>query len=570
MRDASPPSAGSSVRAEALMAVSEQPSPDRSPSLPRASSRGESAARRWLVPLLLVALYVGLRLAFLDSDPPLKMLHGHTTGELLVEPIAKASEARNWALFDTFIPNPSDHYQFWRPQSPVWVYPLALVFRVFGVSYVTLRLYSIAFCVVGLWSLLMLARRRVGETAMIVLGVFVAVDHAGILYERCGLLEPIVSSLLMLTLDALDRSRAKVQWLIAASALALGAFLVKQAAVVVVPSLLVFGGWALVEAKGVEAKWRWRAIVVVTGIALAGLLAFVVTRAAYQRGLTWNYRWVMLGKQEFRDIDFDEPQDTKLFPSPARLGERMLLLGRLLPATMPLALIETGRIAAALFRRSKVDRTRLLFAAYFASTFALLVAVKPTTVRYLLMIFAPAAFLAAAVVSDALSGALFAKRAPMSASDAEPATERSAEAPLANTRSRALRWGAFAILAGYVAFHAYGYEEFVTTRTRNVVEAAAAIRKHVGSPPRATIIGFRSAPIVFETPYQHFYVKNGFNETRPELDALDPTQLLLMPDRDETRSILQRADQEMLDRSKPVQSFRIYKQTVTLYDVAPR
>ena len=58
-----------------------------------------SRARSRLLIAIFVGLFVVARLAFLRADAPLGLLHGWTTRELVVEPIAKASEARTWAVF---------------------------------------------------------------------------------------------------------------------------------------------------------------------------------------------------------------------------------------------------------------------------------------------------------------------------------------------------------------------------------------------------------------------------------------------------------------------------------------
>src|ERR1035437_3511526 len=98
-----------------------------------AISRHPRRARLALL-VALLTLFVGLRLAFLTADPPLFLPNGLIANELFVEPPAKAHEARNLALFGAWQTSPVDNYQFWRVQSPVWVYPLAAWFRAFGVS----------------------------------------------------------------------------------------------------------------------------------------------------------------------------------------------------------------------------------------------------------------------------------------------------------------------------------------------------------------------------------------------------------------------------------------------------
>src|SRR5262249_27730802 len=123
---------------------------------------------------LWVLLFVLIRLAGIDADPPHILPNGGRAQELWAEGAAKAQEARNWALFGRFQVHPADNYQFWRPQSPVWVYSLAGFLKLFGVTTVVHRVHSILVGALGLIAVLGYARKQLGSVAWMLLGLFLS------------------------------------------------------------------------------------------------------------------------------------------------------------------------------------------------------------------------------------------------------------------------------------------------------------------------------------------------------------------------------------------------------------
>ena len=109
-----------------------------------------SKLRSALLLVSLLLLFVGLRALALTADPPAKLPYDINTRELFAEGAAKAHEARNYALFGQWQTHPVDNYQFWRPQAPVWVYSLAAVFKLCGVSIASFRAHSILVAGAGL------------------------------------------------------------------------------------------------------------------------------------------------------------------------------------------------------------------------------------------------------------------------------------------------------------------------------------------------------------------------------------------------------------------------------------
>ena len=498
------------------------------------------ATPRALIAALVVA-YVAVRLLFLRADPPFAMFHGWHLRELLVEPVAKASEARNFGIFGSFKPNPADNYGFWRPQSPVWVDSLGLFFRVFGAGYAPLRIYATLVCAAGLWALLALTSRRLGVLAAALTGFFLVFDHVGILYERSGLIEPVVAALILVAYDALDRAREKVTWLLVAEVVALAAFFAKQAAVVAFVPLLVCSILALVDARGVARPRVARAAVLGAAAVLLGVLAYGVTRPEYQRVLTWDYGNVMLGRGGFQPIALDDLDKGSVFANLDILKERAGVAARIFLFTGPLALIEIGRVFYGLARRRPVDRARLLFALHAVCTAAIIIATKPTNVRFLLLLSAPFAFLSASLLSS-----LWAR--------------------LAAGPRPALRRLVLVVPAAFLAFHAYQWGLFAVHRTYHVTEAAARVTASVGDRPDAVIIGFWSAPIVFDTRYQHYYVKPGFNDTRSRLDALKPTHFIFFTkDGDPSKEIVKRRDRPLFEGATRLWTSSIHHRGIAFY-----
>ncbi len=500
------------------------------------------ATPRALIAALVVA-YVLVRMLYLRADPPFAMFHGWHLRELLVEPVAKASEARNFGLFGTFKPNPADNYGFWRPQSPVWVYSLGYFFRIFGAGYAPLRIYATLVCAAGFAALLDVTHRRLGALATALVGVFIAFDHVGILYERSGLLEPVVGSLILIAYNALDRARAKVTWLFAVEIVAFAAFFVKPAAVVSVVPIVVGSVLALIDARGVDRPRLARGAVLGAAVVLSGVLAYLVTRPEYHRVLTWDYGNVMLGRSSFQSIDLDEINKDGV--TLGILKERLGVAGRIFLVTGPLALIEVGRVAVSVARRRPVDRARLVFAVHVVSTLAIVMATKPTNVRFLLLFSGAFAFLAASLLTS-----LYA----MAKAGARPA----------------LRWAVLAVPLGFLSFHAYEWGVFASESTYRVTQAAAMVKREIRQRPDAVVVGFWSAPIVFDTPYQHYYMKPGFNDTRRIIDQLKPTHFLFfVKEPDLARDILKRRDPVRLAHAVKIKTFTMHHRQMVFLRAAP-
>lgn len=497
------------------------------------------AERRWLLLAVAIALFFALRLPFLRSDPPPFMFHGFSTIELMVEPPAKSSEARNYALFGTFVPNEADNYRFWRAQSPLWVYPLAGVYRVFGVSYTTLRLFALAWSLVGMLALLGTARRTFAPVAVVAFVAFAVIDHVDAVYGRAGLLEPAVAAALSIGVAALVRANERVWWLIPAMLAFLAAFFVKQAAITALPALLVFGVVALVRARGVEKKWLARGAILVVAAALLGLLLFVVTRVDYQRTITWNYNHVLVGKgNNSSGIEAEDVLESNVMAAWVTLLHRLQGIGTIFLVTFPLAVATVVTTIVRGIRERRLDFARAVFSLWFVSALAALFITKPSGIRFLVLLGPPCIFLAAAKIDDFVQ-ALPTWRAPL----------------------------ALTLGAAHLVYQCIGWGFVAANTSYDIVEAGPILEREIG-PKKAVIIGQWAAPAVLETPYEQYYVKDVFNSDAERLDALGVTHTLLRKG-DFTRSFLAPAAKKIVDGT-PVVTIPFYRAyEVTLAEVPP-
>ena len=121
----------------------------------------------------------------------------------------------------------------------------------------------------------------------------------------------------------------------------------------------------------------------------------------------------------------------------------------------------------------------------------------------------------------------------------------------------------------YVVAHlgAWGY---ALTRLTHEVEAASdVVQEHVAGRDDAVCIGLWSSPVILETTCRHYYVKKTFNSTREALGSLRPTFLLLLPEKDDTRTILRRVWPELMKAARPLRTVTLRKQEMTISEVDP-
>ena len=265
--------------------------PSKSASPPSGTGEGRvvaGKARRVFnraAPFLLVAVVLlgfGLRAADLKADPPpdLSWSTAHYSDEGL-----NNYSARNMALYGT-----------WRTDDflPYVVYPLtnmlvALVFRLFGIGFVQVKLIALLCGVLGVWVMYLLVRREAGRKAALVAALGLATCYPLVMYSRLGLVETMQILFLLLTGFFFSRGLEKPANMLLSGLFAAGTVLfVKVSAVFIIPVMVALFAWQLLEARGKPAGTRplrrgigyWFAGVGVTAIAWF-FLVFLPYRADY-------------------------------------------------------------------------------------------------------------------------------------------------------------------------------------------------------------------------------------------------------------------------------------------------
>jgi 4-amino-4-deoxy-L-arabinose transferase-like glycosyltransferase len=505
------------------------------------SASAANARKQALIMAVLALVFVAIRCVLLTADAPLRV-HGRDARELFAEPPAKSHEARNWALFGDFEVNPADDYQFWRAQSPVWVYPLAGYFRVFGTDYPQLRTFSTLYATLGFLLLLSIAAPLMRTSIWVFMGLALALDPLYFHTSRVGFIEPAVATWVTFAVWALLRAERDLRWLIAAYAACALAFFTKQAGLYALPlaafATLYLGGRAM---RG-TAEERGKVWEVITGaIVVVALSGLYIATSDYWRAVTHNFAHVLLGSEA---------------PPPNRYRGVGSLLYRLydeeryehfmsaLPVTGLIAVVTLLYFCVRLVRsaRSKAwppyHEAVLFF--WFACTLLAMQAIAKSQLRFWTIVI-PAAALIAGL------GIEWARRT------------------LAAHGKRGDRWLLAIPLIALVAWSGYGHFRYIRSARNTVVDAARAIEAHIGKRD-ATVVGFASPGIVLGTPYKNFYIRGRFNAERSLIAKLGVTHLLLLHGRDPTRIILQREFPGLVEGLRPELDVRVRNQELSLYD----
>lgn len=495
---------------------------------------------RLLCGLGLLLAFIALRLAFIDADPPRYLPSGYHAIELFAEPPAKSHEARNYALFGAFHTNPVDNYQFWRAQSPAWVYPLAGFYSAFGVGYAELRTFATLSSALGLVGLLFVARRRLSAVGTGALGLFVVCDYIGLHYGRVGLLEPALNSLLVWVALTLLLARRHVLWLVPMTWVFALALLTKQTSLYLAPLVLAFGlpAW-LRAARAGPRKRLYQGLVLGHALALGGVLVAYALTDEYLRTVLWNFGHVVHGEDGATTLDA-EGLDVVGFAS--RFGDltKSWRFISTYPVTGTLAVLEAGRLLRRVMKRRAIAPWQKLALAWFASAALTLFATMLTDVRFYVLLAPPVTLLAASAVES-----LF-------------------RADFVRQRRSGPALALAATLGVFFLHNGFNYGRWITERSYETRDIARDVEATVGAE-KAVFIGLWSAPVVLGTPYLHYYVKNDFNASRASLQALGVTHLLLKDNYDYTRTILEREYPELLPTLTPTRSYVLRSKNLTLY-----
>ncbi len=259
-------------------------------------------ARRFAIALgLVVMLAAVLRGVYPTADPPWRSPVGvvwHDEG-------AWTHNARNKALWGTWV---TDN---WNPLyvAPVFTGLEYAAFRTFGVGLWQARSVSMAAGVISVWLLGLAVARMGGRTAGLIAAGLLATNYVWVVYSRAALMEATMIAFMVASFHAAVRTQDRPVWGLLAGPLALAAYFTKAAAVSFVVALGLVAAVAAVEpwwraraaapagegtapATGARSREHRAALAILTGLALAGLVALLAFVAPH-----WNdyrfYNWQM-------------------------------------------------------------------------------------------------------------------------------------------------------------------------------------------------------------------------------------------------------------------------------------
>jgi 4-amino-4-deoxy-L-arabinose transferase-like glycosyltransferase len=495
---------------------------------------------RLILAIVLLVLFVGLRLAYLTADPPRNLPNHARIYELFTDPPAKSYEARNRALFGDWAASPADNYQFWRLQAPVWVYPLSWFYRLFGVGYAQMRIYSTLCAASGLLVLLALAARRLRGGSYLLAGSFLTFNYYYIIYGRSGLLEALLNTFVILTVLCLFLAQRRLVWLLAAEWALVLSFLTKQSGLYVLPLCLIAGGVAYVRhlRRGVP---RWLAVApVAQAAAIVGFLSWYVLRDAYWRTVTWNYGHMLFNEDATKQVALHR---FPLFNALDRLRSADtwdMGFYSLFPVAGMLATIEVARIAWRAARRRRVDAWELIVAGWGVSSFGVLLLTPLLAVHYRLILFPPIALLAANLVETALRDRWMQRRAWLRAAVT------------------------VAALSLDLLLQGKWYLTWVSHRAYDMAAATQRIREAVGNQDEV-FAGMWSGPLVFDTRHKYFYIKTMFNAAPAAIAELKLTCLLELDKGDLASHRLWRHYPDVMMIKEPLLALQLRGHTVRLF-----
>lgn len=244
--------------------------------------------------IIIGLIFLGLvciRLLHLNQDPPLYFPNGWRAYEPFTDEAAKAYQARSRVLFGQWNTSAKDEYRFWKVLSPVWCYPLFVWFKALGVSYGSLRLFSLFWFVAGLGLIFLLFRNHPPEHAGLYAAWFYALNFNLYIFSRLGLMETMLNTFLLLTFCLVARS-AERKWLFPLGLLAfLAAYFVKQNALLLFPILVV--GYFLTFGSPFKKSF-WKDPANYASLALAafmlGLLVHLWHDPTYRLYTVMNFR----------------------------------------------------------------------------------------------------------------------------------------------------------------------------------------------------------------------------------------------------------------------------------------
>lgn len=498
------------------------------------------AHHRLLLGVVLIFAFFALRLAYITADPPMRLPNYVRVYEFFTDPPAKSYEARNWALFGQWATAPTDNYQFWRLQAPVWVYTLAGFYRVFGVGYLQMRVFSTICAATGLAAMLVFAARKLRGWPYFLAGSFITFNFYYVIFSRSGLLETMLNTFVILTVLFLYLAQERLVWILAAMWTLVLAFLTKQTGLYLLPVALVAGTMAYVRALRRGAPLWLRVAPPAQALAIAAGMAWYVFRPAYWRTVAWNYGHMLFDKGGLDHVEIER------FPLFTALGRLFSVdtwdqgFFSLFPVIGLLALIEVVRVLYMGIRRRRFDRWEVLVVAWAASSFGVLLLTPFLWVHYRLILFPPVALLTASLFHTLFRQPWMARRRGL------------------------VHLIAAGTLGLELLVHGTWLANVYLHRTYLMRDATRVIRKYVGNEG-AVFAGMWAGPLVFDTKNKYYYIKDFFNSTPEGIAGLRLTHVLNVDKLDLTNGILWRMYPGAMKTREELVDFDLRGHTVKLF-----
>lgn len=142
--------------------------------------------RWWVAFLVLVVFFSGIRFFRINADPAPDL---SISAALYTDEGFKAYSSRNYHYHGDWKWTPRDNYQSWYQKSPVPAYLYRLWFRLFGVSFASIRSMNIVFGVATMILLFFMVRRFYDIHTAFVGMILFGTNHFLVMYNRLGFYE---------------------------------------------------------------------------------------------------------------------------------------------------------------------------------------------------------------------------------------------------------------------------------------------------------------------------------------------------------------------------------------------
>jgi hypothetical protein len=489
-----------------------------------------------IVPIVLVALFLVLRLVQLQADPPRSYPNGRSTQELVVEGPAKANEARRYGLFGTFETKPENQYRIWRVQSPVYVLPLSRFFRVFGTGRAPLRVFGALAGALGLLALFAIGRRHSQPLVAPIACATYALSFYDIQLTRGALIEPYLNAVLAAAFLCGLLALQRLPWLLLAQLLFAAALLTKQTALFATPALFALGVCAHLAAKRRGAPVQQHALSVGLGLGLAAALLAYVSSRAYWQTVEWNAGHMLAGVEARRSVSAGLIDVGAVLGRIGNAGRWHEILFYTVPLA-PFALLQIGRVVLAFAERRAVEPVDWVASAWLISALLVLQLTMHVRPRFSIIVLPPAALLAASFIA------------------------------FATTRMQAdwRRYAPIAVAALIALCTDVRWQAREVGRARyDLQHAAAQLAPRLDA--HDVVIGSAAPVLAFDSRADLFYVRKPFNVDRKALGALGVTHLLLRAD-DGSGARFAKQFRARFDKRKKLVKLRALGESYTLYSV---